>query len=80
MRPRDLVLCVAGAGAWAAVAGPQVVFQKEHVVYGADKIDIVDGAFETYIQDQMKEWHVPGLAIALIEGNKTWTKVRFYAS
>jgi hypothetical protein len=43
--------------------------------YGSDKISIADDAFEEYIIAQMDEWQVPGLAIAIIEGNKTWSKV-----
>jgi CubicO group peptidase (beta-lactamase class C family) len=43
--------------------------------FGSDSIGIADASFEAYIQDQMAKWHVPGFAIALIDGNKTWSNV-----
>ena len=31
---------------------------------------------ENFIEDKMKEWHVPGMAVAIVDGNSTWMKVR----
>jgi CubicO group peptidase (beta-lactamase class C family) len=43
-------------------------------VYGCDDIAVADEALETYIVDLMERGHVPGLAIAILDGNKTWAK------
>lgn len=43
--------------------------------YGSDDFIVANEAFEQFIVAQMEEWHVPGLAMAVIEGNKTWSKV-----
>lgn len=43
--------------------------------YGGDNISVANEAFERFILGQMEEWHVPGLAMAIVEGNKTWSKV-----
>jgi hypothetical protein len=39
-------------------------------------IAIVTKDLEDFIQEKMKKWHAPGLAIAIIEGDKSWYKVR----
>lgn len=44
--------------------------------YGCDQVSVADDALETYIEHLMEKWHVPGLAIAIVDGNKTWAKVR----
>lgn len=72
----------AAVGAAAAVGGgEQVPLRGDSGVvkepdYGHDEIHIADKAFEKYVEGQMSKWHVPGLAIALLDGNRTWTKVR----
>lgn len=43
--------------------------------YGGDEVAFANEAFEQFILAQMDEWHVPGLSMAVIEGNKTWAKV-----
>ncbi|KAF4977117.1 hypothetical protein FZEAL_6305 [Fusarium zealandicum] len=48
--------------------------------YGSDDVPIADEAFEQYIRDEMARWHVPGLAMAILDGNKTWTRGFGYAS
>jgi len=48
--------------------------------YGCDNISVADGELEAYVEGMMKKWHVPGLAIAIIDGNKTWVKVCFSSS
>lgn len=53
----------------------QVPSSTQLTDYGNDNIPIANEAFERYIRDRMDRWHVPGLAIALLEGNKTWTRV-----
>lgn len=34
-------------------------------------------ALEEYIEGAMEKWHAPGMAVAIINGNKTWAKVSF---
>lgn len=82
MRTSCFVLWLRAAvgAAGAAVGGEQTPLRDgldaaEITAYGHDAIPIADEAFEKYIEKQMGTWHVPGLAIALIEGNKTWAKV-----
>jgi CubicO group peptidase (beta-lactamase class C family) len=31
--------------------------------------------FNTFVDELMSDWHIPGLAIAVIHENKTWSKV-----
>ena len=47
---------------------------------GRHNIAIVTKELEDFIQEKMKRWHVPGLAIAIIEGDKSWYKVRYSSS
>lgn len=32
-------------------------------------------SFDSFVDDLMKDWHIPGLAIAVVHENKTWSKV-----
>ena len=32
--------------------------------------------FDTLVEELLEEWHVPGIAIAVVDGDETWTKVR----
>lgn len=48
--------------------------------HGSDDVPMADAAFEDFIVDAMKEWNLPGLSIAIVDGNKTWAKVRFAPS
>ena len=34
--------------------------------------------FDSLVEETMKEWHVPGLAIAVIQGEEIYTKVGIY--
>lgn len=36
---------------------------------------VVASDLEDYVHAVMKEWHVPGMAIAVIDGTQTWSKV-----
>lgn len=44
-------------------------------LYGGDEVPMASTAFQNFIVQQMDEWHVPGVAMAIIDGNKTWSKV-----
>lgn len=33
-----------------------------------------------YIEDAMKKWHAPGMAVAIINGNVTWAEVSIFLS
>ncbi|WP_234038601.1 hypothetical protein, partial [Erythrobacter sp. YJ-T3-07] len=42
----------------------------------ASKDGIQDTAqLDRYIEHVMKEWHAPGLAVSVVQGNTTWAKV-----
>ncbi|KAJ4246600.1 hypothetical protein NW762_013542 [Fusarium torreyae] len=59
----------------------QITLQQDEAAgYGNDHIPIADAAFEQYVQDKIAQWHVPGLAMAILDGNKTWTKGFGHAS
>jgi hypothetical protein len=32
-------------------------------------------SFDAFVDDLMKDWHIPGLAIAVVHENQTWSKV-----
>jgi len=34
-----------------------------------------DPSFDSFVDSLMKSWHIPGLAIAVVHENKTWSKV-----
>jgi len=38
-------------------------------------IPFVTEDLEAFIEAKMKQWHCPGLAIGIIDGNQTWFKV-----
>jgi CubicO group peptidase (beta-lactamase class C family) len=42
--------------------------------YGCDDVPVADETLRTYIKDLMERGHVPGLAIAILDGNKTWAE------
>ena len=56
---------------------PRPIAASPRCDYGCDEIPVANAALESYIQGLIKRWHVPGLAIAIVDGNKTWSKVRF---
>lgn len=43
--------------------------------HDSNGVSMADTAFEQYIRDKMVQWHVPGLSMAILDGNKTWTRV-----
>jgi len=40
------------------------------------RVSLATDHLEYFIQQKMKKWHVPGLAIGIIDGNSTWFKVQ----
>lgn len=75
-----LVLATAGA-VTAAVPGSweQKPFQKQagddESPLGSGNLPFSTSELEEYIQDVMERWHAPGVAVAIIKGGNTWTKV-----
>ncbi|KAK2001911.1 beta-lactamase-domain-containing protein, partial [Colletotrichum falcatum] len=41
---------------------------------------VVSPGLDAYIEGLMEQWHVPGLAIAIVDGDKTWEKGYGYAA
>jgi CubicO group peptidase (beta-lactamase class C family) len=35
----------------------------------------LNGEFSRLVQETLEMWHVPGVAVAVVDGDKTWTKV-----
>jgi CubicO group peptidase (beta-lactamase class C family) len=35
----------------------------------------LDDEFDKLVNDLLAKWHAPGIAVAVIDGEKTWTKV-----
>lgn len=75
-------LAVAGA-VMAAVPGswdqrPTAQQASDHAaqkVLTSDHRPISTIELERYIEDVMERWHTPGMAVAIIKGDDTWTKV-----
>jgi hypothetical protein len=44
-------------------------------VLSVSKHNPLDADFELFAIQTLQEWHVPGLAIAIIDGNDTWAAV-----
>lgn len=42
---------------------------------GDIKTSPLDRDFEDLVQRTMEKWHIQGLAIAVVDGDKTWTEV-----
>ncbi|TQN71635.1 Serine beta-lactamase-like protein LACTB, partial [Colletotrichum shisoi] len=40
---------------------------------------VVSPDLDAYIEGIMREWHAPGLAVAIVDGDKTWAKGHGYA-
>lgn len=40
----------------------------------------LDTAFETLANQTLKDWHVPGISIAVVQGAQTFAKVRIFPS
>lgn len=77
------VLAVAGATV-AAVPEPweqrPLPAQQAGDDHAQDASTSYEGPFSTteleeYIEDVMERWHTPGMAVAIIKGESTWTKV-----
>jgi len=34
-------------------------------------------SFDKFVENLLSEWHTPGMAIAVVNGNKTYTKVKY---
>lgn len=56
------------------LAGQQLGSNAEAI--SADGLPFSEADLEGYIEHVMDKWHAPGLAVAIINGNETWAKVR----
>lgn len=50
------------------------LFLGSHNVQIAEKTPL-HPSFDLFVDRLMQEWHIPGLAIAVVHENKTWSKV-----
>ena len=70
-------VCAAGVGAGDTPPADLPITGVNPGDYGGDTVAVAgDGALEEFITRIMKQWHVPGLSMAILDGNKTWAKVR----
>lgn len=37
--------------------------------------DQLDERFEKLVQETLNRWHVPGVSVAVVDGDNTWAKV-----
>jgi CubicO group peptidase (beta-lactamase class C family) len=35
----------------------------------------LDANFDKLVDETLKDWHVPGISVAVVDGDSTWTKV-----
>ncbi|RYP60415.1 hypothetical protein DL769_008118 [Monosporascus sp. CRB-8-3] len=56
----------------AVMAGPTLVQTSQKVLKG--KANPLDESFEKIVGKALEEWHVPGLSIAVIDGDDTWAE------
>ncbi|KAI1343055.1 beta-lactamase/transpeptidase-like protein [Xylariaceae sp. FL0016] len=41
---------------------------------GEDESSPLDGGFGDFVKERLDAWHVPGLAVAVVDGKQTWTE------
>lgn len=58
----------------ASSSHPSQSFLSNHDAKVADTTPF-HPSFDLFVDSLMKDWHIPGLAIAVIHENKTWSKV-----
>ncbi|RYP82795.1 hypothetical protein DL770_005505 [Monosporascus sp. CRB-9-2] len=56
----------------AVMAGPTLAQTSQKVAKG--KANPLDESFEKLVGKALEEWHVPGLSIAVIDGDDTWAE------
>ncbi|RYP75863.1 hypothetical protein DL771_002127 [Monosporascus sp. 5C6A] len=56
----------------AVMAGPALAQTSQKVLKG--KANPLDERFEKIVGKSLEEWHVPGLSIAVIDGDDTWAE------
>jgi hypothetical protein len=57
----------------SSLLSPQL-FLGNHDAQVADNTPFYP-AFDSFVDSLMSDWHIPGLAIAVVHENKTWSKV-----
>lgn len=75
-RKHGMQLAIGTAAVLLLMASPPTgAMASQKVLQGGDTR--LDKAFESFALDIMQEFHVPGLAIGVVEGDNTWTAVSF---
>lgn len=54
---------------------PLAAAQQKILSSSSDKGSPLDSAFEKLVLETLDEWHVPGLSIAVVDGDETWAAV-----
>ncbi|KAH8666343.1 putative penicillin-binding protein [Xylariales sp. PMI_506] len=66
--PRHRALAL---GAWTAAATAAAALESQKVIHGG-KANPLDAAFEKLAIETLLDYHVPGLAIAVVDGDDVW--------
>ncbi len=67
---------LASFGRWDAVAVAPPGAQKPLGGGEAATDNPFNREFDQFVADLLERWHVPGVAIAVVDGEKTYTKVQ----
>jgi hypothetical protein len=62
---------------WGLLPATALASQK---VLGNKPSSPLDGKFEQFAIETLHEWHVPGIAIAVVDGKDTWAAVSLSTS
>lgn len=58
----------------AAVVGPTFASEAwQKVLKG--KANPLDKSFKVFVDKALEEWHVPGVSVAVVDGDETWAEV-----
>ena len=49
---------------------------RRNVTVPIDEDGPLDQKFEKIVKDTLELWHVPGVSVAVVDGEHTWSKVR----
>lgn len=59
----------------AGVSADDVHSSQQPIILQSEQAEILDTAFDDFVEKTLKEWHVPGLSIAVVDNGKISSKV-----
>lgn len=51
-------------------------FNGQSPILDSESSSPLNAKFDSFVQETLADWHIPGLAIAVIDGNSTYSKAR----